>query len=339
MGTLTTVGTYNFTARVTDSVGTFATQPFSVPVETQLRITTNSFVPNARIGTFYSQTLTATGGVPPYTWSTSSALVPPGLSLSTAGVLSGMPTALGTTDFGVNVTDANSLTVGQSLILTVDPPCSYSISPGGQVFPATGGSGQIAVAATFSCPWTVSGTPPWVTITNGASGSQDGVVNYVVAPNTTSSALNTMLTIAGLPFAVQSQAASLPPLIGSMPHLAAEENWTTTFTLVNKGTSSATARLSLFGDPTGLLTLPLVFPQQPPAVGPVMAASSIKLSPLTRRCYRQRRSANAPREDRLRAIIRQRSCRWLRHFPLDTRRAGSRGSARNPQRQFLPGAL
>jgi hypothetical protein len=31
--------------------------------------------------------------------------------------------------------------------------------------------------------------------------------------------------------------------------------------------------LSLFGDPTGLLNLPLVFPQQPPAAGPVMAAS------------------------------------------------------------------
>jgi len=58
-----------------------------------------------------------------------------------------------------------------------------------------------------------------------------------------------------------------------MPHLAAEENWTTSFTLVNKGASAATTRLSLFGDPTGTLNLPLVFPQQPPAAGPLMAAS------------------------------------------------------------------
>ena len=42
-----------------------------------------------------------------------------------------------------------------------------------------------------------------------------------------------------------------------MPHLAAEENWTTTFTLVNKSAAQATARLSLFGDPSGALTLPL----------------------------------------------------------------------------------
>jgi hypothetical protein len=57
-------------------------------------------------------------------------------------------------------------------------------------------------------------------------------------------------------------------LIGSMPHIAAEENWTTTFTLVNKGTTPATTMLNLFGDagdPTGNgpLTLTLTFPQLP----------------------------------------------------------------------------
>ena len=63
-----------------------------------------------------------------------------------------------------------------------------------------------------------------------------------------------------------------------MPHIAAEENWTTTFTLVNKSTASAEAQLSLFGDevdPTGSgpLTLPFVFPQQGPSSNPLFAAS------------------------------------------------------------------
>jgi hypothetical protein len=58
-----------------------------------------------------------------------------------------------------------------------------------------------------------------------------------------------------------------------MAHIAAEENWTTAFTLVNKNTAAATARLSFFGDPNGTLTLPLVFPQQPAASGPLFAAS------------------------------------------------------------------
>ena len=66
-------------------------------------------------------------------------------------------------------------------------------------------------------------------------------------------------SLAGVP----SAAADLPGLafIGSMPHLAAEENWTTSFTLINKDTSGATARLSFFGS-SGPLALPLVFPQQ-----------------------------------------------------------------------------
>ncbi len=72
--------------------------------------------------------------------------------------------------------------------------------------------------------------------------------------------------------------ATAPSFIGSMPHLAAEENWTTTFTLVNKQSSSAEAQLSFFGDPgdasgNGPLMLPLTFPQQSSAARPAPVAS------------------------------------------------------------------
>jgi hypothetical protein len=74
---------------------------------------------------------------------------------------------------------------------------------------------------------------------------------------------------------VEQQAASISglSLSGSMPHLAAQENWTTTFTLVNKGMASVQALISLFGDPSGTLTLPLAFPQVLPAPLPLLAAS------------------------------------------------------------------
>ena len=63
-----------------------------------------------------------------------------------------------------------------------------------------------------------------------------------------------------------------------MAHLAAEENWTTAFTLVNKDTISAIARLSFFGDTAdasgnGPLTLPVAFPLQPTAGLPLLAAT------------------------------------------------------------------
>ncbi len=55
--------------------------------------------------------------------------------------------------------------------------------------------------------------------------------------------------LGGVPFTVE-QEGTIPGLnfIGSLPQIAAQENWTTTFTLVNKSSLAAQARLSLFGD-------------------------------------------------------------------------------------------
>ena len=57
-----------------------------------LSITTSS-LPNAQVGVAYSAALAATGGTAPYSWSLSSGILPPGISLDTAsGTLSGTPT-------------------------------------------------------------------------------------------------------------------------------------------------------------------------------------------------------------------------------------------------------
>jgi len=99
-----------------------------------------------------------------------------------------------------------------------------------------------------------------------------------VPPNAGAGLSGTM-TVANVPFVVE-EGGTIAGLnfVGSMAHLAAEENWTTTLTLVNKNAAAVTARLSLFGDaldPTGNgpLMLPLTFPQQPPAAGPLLGSS------------------------------------------------------------------
>ena len=129
------------------------------------------------------------------------------------------------------------------------------------------------------------------------------------------------ITVAGFSFTIEQQAGSIPGLsfIGSMPHIAAEENWTTTFTLVNKGAAPAQARLSLFGDPAGTLTLPLAFPQQPPAVGPLLAASLDRtLSANASLIIEHRGSADPSGADRLGATGGHGCGGRVRHFPLDT---------------------
>ena len=107
------------------------------------------------------------------------------------------------------------------------------------------------------------------------------------------------MTIAGVPFVVEQQASSVSGLgfIGSMPHLAALENWTTTFTMVNKTAASATARLSFFGDPAdpssiGPLLLPVAFPQQATAAVPKQAAGTLS-GPLLAATFDRTLTANA----------------------------------------------
>jgi hypothetical protein len=107
-GTPTTAGTFSFRVRATDSGTAAAEATFSLTIAGALSITTNPSLATGSAGSPYSQTFAATGGTPPYTWTQTGAL-PAGLTFSTAGVLSGTPTQVGTFPFAVQVTDASSV--------------------------------------------------------------------------------------------------------------------------------------------------------------------------------------------------------------------------------------
>ena len=165
--------------------------------------------------------------------------------------------------------------------------CSYAISPGGQIFPAVGGTGTITVTTGAACAWTVANPNAWITFT-GTGGTGSGTLTFTVGSATTAtSGRSGTFTVAGLTFTVDQQAGSITGLspIGSMPHLAAQENWTATFTLVNNTNASNQARLSLFGsnlDATGSgnpLPLSLTFPQESGAPSLLGASADNTLSP------------------------------------------------------------
>ncbi len=80
------------------------------PVNNQkLQITTGN-LPQGQQGDTYSDAFSATGGVTPYSWSISSGTPPPGISMNINGGFAGMPATVGTFNFTVMVTDANSKT-------------------------------------------------------------------------------------------------------------------------------------------------------------------------------------------------------------------------------------
>ena len=187
-----------------------------------------------------------------------------------------------TLDFMGNlyVGDTNNNRVRKiSSLASGPPPCAYSLSSGGQAFSASGGSGSVHITVGPGCVWTIPNLPGWVTITGSPANGGSGTVTYQVEANPVGDRSVT-LTGNGLSYTIEQEANLIFGLgaIGSMAHLAAQENWTSTFTLVNKSLVPATARLSFFGDAgvepssgNGPLALPLVFPQQAGGSGPLLA--------------------------------------------------------------------
>jgi hypothetical protein len=101
-------GMYGFTVRVTDSVSATASQPLTLQVAAAVppvQIVTSSLA-GATVSVPYSQHLGATGGSGTYTWNVTGGQLPPGITLSTAGDLSGTPTTAGTWSFTATAYDA-----------------------------------------------------------------------------------------------------------------------------------------------------------------------------------------------------------------------------------------
>ena len=280
-GTPTGAGFFNPQFTVTDSGSTIFSVHITLAinsVSSPLRFVSPLSLAAGIIAVPYGPvTFVASGGTG-YAWSATG--LPPGIGIdSSTGVLAGTPTALGTFNAQFVLTDAANDTFTIIFPLTINPPnCNYALSAGGQVFPMAGGNGSVDITTAAGCAWNVIGAPAWITLTSAMSGAGSATVSYQVAPSPGSRQTDTII-IAGIPFRVDEQ-GNIPGLnpIGSLAHLLAEENWTTSLTLVNKGSTQAQARLSIFSDAIdggaiGPLQLPLLFPQQDALSGPLLASS------------------------------------------------------------------
>jgi len=171
-GTPTTAGTSTFTLRVQDAAATTATKTLSLTIYAPLAVSTATLA-SGTTGTAYSQTLTATGGKTPYTWSISSGTLPAGLSLNSAtGEITGSPTTAGTSSFTVQVQDANTNTATKSLSVAIYTPLSVSTAT--LAYGTTGTAYSQTLAATGGktpYTWSVSsGTLPTGLTLNSTTG-------------------------------------------------------------------------------------------------------------------------------------------------------------------------
>jgi hypothetical protein len=98
-------------------------------------VLTGGSLPGGVAGSAYRQSLSATGGTPPYAYLLSGGSLPPGVVLTAAGVLSGTPTAAGTYRFTVQVTDA----AAQVIVVTYQWVVAPASSPAGPLAVPLGG--------------------------------------------------------------------------------------------------------------------------------------------------------------------------------------------------------
>ncbi len=223
-GTPTVSGTFNFTLTVTDSTpspAAQANQSYTLSIAGATLVPGQSTLPPAVRGTPYSQVLTATGGVAPYTYSLASGTLPAGLTLASNGVLSGTPTAEGSTSFTIAVADAGNATATQAYTFTVSTAAPVAVadtaatmSDAAVTVPVTtNDTGNITAIAIATAPTNgtavVNGLELVYTPTAGFVGT-DVVTYTVTGSGGTSAAATVTIAVNARPIAVSVTAEAVP---------------------------------------------------------------------------------------------------------------------------------
>lgn len=185
---------------------------FVVQVCNGVTITTSSPLPFGETNAYYNQFLQASSCNPNFTWMQTAGSLPPGLTLATNGVISGVPTTPGTYGFTVQVTDGNSAMTNQVF--------SLSISNGVQITTTSLPNGTNGVS--YSQQLTaVSGQPPytWTNLTGSLpanlslspSGLLSGTVQTTGMFNFTVQATDVMGGYAIQPLSLTLISTNIPP--------------------------------------------------------------------------------------------------------------------------------
>ena len=161
----TTAQAYPFTVQAQDSTlpsGQKAQQALSITVQQPAPVAVSTTtLPSGTTATPYNASLQATGGIPPYTWSLTSGLLPSGLSLSPSGTISGVPVIATTSADNITVqvqdSEANPVPASQasqslSITITAGSGSNNSLVSGPYSFLFNGydSNGSVAIAGSFT---------------------------------------------------------------------------------------------------------------------------------------------------------------------------------------------
>jgi len=175
---------------------------YFVPETPTLLVITVASLPSATVGGPYSAALSAQGGTPPYSWAVISGSLPTGLSLTSAGTISGTPEAAGLASFTVQVTDSGTprpQTAAAALSISVAPPSvmgatnwsGYLVQSG----PFTSATGTFTVPSLVDPVMTGTWVSQWVGI-DGTGGGPNGPLIQAGVSEFASSACGSQFCVA-----------------------------------------------------------------------------------------------------------------------------------------------
>lgn len=148
-GTPSAQGTFNFTVKSTGlptgMAPTEGSRAYTLEVGAATLVLSPTTLSDGRVLSAYSATIAVAGGVAPYSFTLASGTLPPGLSLTAGGVISGIPTQTGDYTFSVKATDSSNST--GSLAYTQSITAAPATAPGApSSVTASAASGQATVS-------------------------------------------------------------------------------------------------------------------------------------------------------------------------------------------------
>lgn len=153
-------GNFSITVVATDANGQTASKLYTFSIAPATVTISPATLPGGVVGTVYSQSLSSSGGIAPYTYSIVSGSLPIGLAFSSAGVVSGTPVAAGsytatirsTDDAGYNTTAPYTIVIADAVPVAVDDSASTMSNQAVAIDVTANDTGVIAAVAVASAP-------------------------------------------------------------------------------------------------------------------------------------------------------------------------------------------